>query len=425
MLFKRDATGFLTLLLLVALLSRQGTLALLLGLVLLAVAVARGWSALVLRNVSYRRTVVPDRAFVGDQVRLEVELRNPKLIGVPSLRVQDVVPARIEVAGATLIPHTQPGAQLLRRFTSLRPFEALRYQVALTCPERGCYFFGPVYLEATDPWGLFANEAQITQRTPLIVYPKLLGLGEIGFNPRHPLGDDRAPRQLLTDPSRTVGVRDYQRDDPLKAIHWGATARRGELQTRVYEPATSRELAILLDVDTFQQYWEGIQPELAERMISVAATVATVANGERWSFGLYANCATVNGSQLVRMPPSRSPGQLPYVLETLAKLVPFSLTPMPQLLRRLSPHLPWGTTLLLISAVPSEALQQSLLRLVEHGRQVIWLYCGSEEPPRLRGVDLRRVVADARWRAPAVASRWARPLSEGAPGRATIGGRSV
>jgi uncharacterized protein (DUF58 family) len=245
----------------------------------------------------------------------------------------------------------------------------------------------------------------------LVVYPQLLTLAEIGLDPRHPLGESRAVRRLLHDPARTIGVRDYQRDDPLKAVHWMATARRGKLQTRVYEPTTSHELSIVLDVDTFQQYWEGIQPELAERMISVAATVATLASAQRWSFGLYANCSTVNGMQFVRVPASRNPAQLPLILETLAKLVPFSVTPMPQLLRRVGPRLPWSATLLLIGAVPSEAMQQALLRLAQRGRRVIWLYCGSEAPPQVPGVELRRVAPDVHWRDPA-AERWARPPQE-------------
>ncbi|HZG65987.1 MAG TPA: DUF58 domain-containing protein, partial [Herpetosiphonaceae bacterium] len=230
------------------------------------------------------------------------------------------------------------------------------------------------------------------------------------LDPRHPLGELRAPQQLLSDPARTIGVRDYQRGDPFKAIHWSATARRGQLQSRVYEPTTSLEIAIALDIDTFEQYWEGIQPELAERMISVAATVANAASAGCWSLGLYANCVPANSDQIVHIVPSRSPAQLPLVMDTLAKVVPYSIGPMPQILRRLGPTLPWGTTLLVISAIGSPAMQQVLLRLAERGRRVLWLYCGSQEPPRIPGVDMRRVPPDAGWREPRIT-----PLQATAP----------
>ncbi len=401
-MFKPDAARFLALIFVIALLLGRGLLALLLGLVLLAVVVARQWSQVALRRFTYTRTFTPARGFVGDEVELCLQLRNAKLLGVPGLRVQDTIPTRLGIHGAKLVPSTQTGSQLLERRTSLRAYEAVSWRLAVQCRERGYFVVGPVRIEATDPWGLHPTETELPGRTALVVYPKLLPLEELQLDPRHPLGDLRAQRRLLTDPSRTVGIRDYQRGDPFKAIHWGATARRGQMQTRVYEPTTSLEVAIALDLDTFEQYWEGIQPELVERMISVAATVATAASNTRRSFGLYANAVAADSDQFVRLAPSRNPAQLPLVLETLAKLVPYSIAPMPQLLRRLGPMLPWGTTVLVISAVPSLAMQHTLLRLAERGRHVLWLFCGSEQSPRVPGVEVRRVSPDASWSEPGV-----------------------
>ena len=399
-MFKPDATRFLILLLVGALLLGRITLALLLGLVLLGLGVAHLWSRLVLRRLSYVRRFEPDRAFVGDTVTLRLHVRNAKLLGVPGLRIHEPVPMRLEVNGARFVPSTQPGTHLMERHTSLRAYEAVSWHADVACTERGYYSVGPAHLEATDPWGLHSATLDLAERATLVVYPRLFPVETIALDPRHPLGELRAPQQLLSDPARTAGVRDYRRGDPFKAIHWGATARRGQLQSRVYEPTTSLEVAIVLDLDTFEQYWEGIQPELAERMISIAATVANAAAAGRWSLGLYANCVAADSDQLIRIVPSRSPAQLPLVMETLAKLVPYSVGPMPQLLRRLGPTLPWGTTLLVISAIPSAAMQQVLLRLAERGRRVLWLYCGSQEPPRVPRVDVRHVPPDAAWREP-------------------------
>jgi hypothetical protein len=89
-------------------------------------------------------------------------------------------------------------------------------------------------------------------------------------------------------------------------------------------------------------------------------------------------------------------------METLAKLIPYSVGPMPQILRRLGPTLPWGTTLLVIGAVASPAMQHALLRLAERGRRVLWLYCGSDTSPKIPGVDVRRVPPDASWHEPRI-----------------------
>ena len=415
-MFKPDATRVLCAVFVVAILLGQATLAILLGLLLLALGAARLWSRAALARVTYARELSTERAFVGDDVTLHLRVRNPKLLGLPGLRIRDLVSSRLVLPEVKLSPSSEPATRVMERFTSLRAYEAVGWQVAVRCVARGYYLFGPVHLEATDPWGLYSAEKDLADRTGLLVYPRLLPLEELDLDPRHPLGEIRAPRQLLTDPARTVGIRDYRRGDPFKAIHWGATAKRGELQTRLYEPTTSLELTIALDLDTFEQYWEGIQPELSERMISAAATIASAAARGRWSIGLYANCPMAGGDQFVRIEPSRSPAQLPQVLETLAKIVPFSITPMPQMLRRIGPALPWGSTLFLISALRGEALQHAIHRLAARGRRVLWLYCGPGEPPKVEGVDVRHLLPDSEWSRP-------RPVAaarKGQPGKARV-----
>lgn len=403
-MFKPDATRVLIAVFFIAILFGQATLAILVGLLLLALAAAHLWSKAALTRVTYERELTSDRAFVDDDVTLHLRVRNPKLLGLPGLRIHDLVPARLILPDVNLRPSSVPSTRVMERLTSLHSYEAVSWKIRVKCTARGYHLFGPAHLEATDPWGLYSTEKKLADRTGLLVYPRLLPLDELDLDPRHPLGELRAPRQLLTDPARTVGIRDYQRGDPFKAIHWGATARRGQLQTRLYEPTTSLEIAIVLDLDTFEQYWEGIQPELSERMISAAATVATAAAKGRWSMGLFANGSMVGGDQPVRIEPSRSPAQLPQVLEALARLVPFSVTPMPQLLRRLGPSLPWGSTLFLISALRGDALQQSVHRLAAHGRRVVWLYCGPGEAPSVEGTDVRRLAPDQAWSRPGTAT---------------------
>src|ERR1019366_8024802 len=49
------------------------------------------------------------------------------------------------------------------------------------------------------------------------------------------------------DPTRLAGVRPYQQGDPLNRIHWRATARTGELHSRIYETSRVAGATFLLD----------------------------------------------------------------------------------------------------------------------------------------------------------------------------------
>jgi len=280
---------------------------------------------------------------------------------------------------------------------SLRWYESIVWRYRLRCTARGAYRLGPAQIEGGDPFGFYRTVKDIPARTSLIVYPRLLPLEQLGLPARHPLGDLRA-RQLIRDPLRTIGVRDYHPDDPLKHVHWTATARTGALQTRIYEPTTAREVAIFLDLDSFERYWQGIDEEQVERLISATATLAQAGLTDGYAVGLYVNGAPFEFEHFVRLPPGRSPAQLERIMETLARLTPYSVTPMARLLRVATSDLAWGATLLLISAIAPDGTRAALLRQREHGRDVVWLYLGEDQPPVVPGVLVRHAPPRTDWR---------------------------
>jgi uncharacterized repeat protein (TIGR01451 family) len=386
-MFRPSALQSLLGLLVLATLLRLDLLALICALLLLTAAGAALWNRWSLVRVGYERSLNASRAFPGDEVELTVRVANRKPLPVVDLEVRDSLPAGVEVIGYSTIGHRDE-RQILLRSTGLRWYEQVVWRYRVRCLKRGAYRFGPVQLEGGDPFGFYSSLRDLPGQTSLLVYPRLLPLEALGLPPRHPLGLLRA-RQLIRDPLRTIGIRDYHPEDPLKDIHWNATARAGRLQTRVYEPTTALELAIFLDLDTFERYWEGIDEEQVESMISAAATIAQAGADEGYAVGLYVNGAPVEFESLVRLPPSRSPMQLERILETLARLTPYSVTPMPRLLRLTGNDIPWGATVLLISAIKPEATRAELLRLRETGRSVAWLYLGDDTPPQLPGILVR------------------------------------
>jgi uncharacterized protein (DUF58 family) len=70
-----------------------------------------------------------------------------------------------------------------------------------------------------------------------------------GYNlsSRRPIGEIRLAHRLFEDPTRVSGVRPYQHGDPLNRIHWRATARTGQLQSREYESSCVAGATFVLD----------------------------------------------------------------------------------------------------------------------------------------------------------------------------------
>lgn len=407
-MFRAGTLQSIGVVMILAIATGQGVLALVCALLLFTAGLAWLWNRWSLARVSYQRTLSQPRAFPGDEVELAIRITNRKPLPLARLDVQDFIPLGLEVVGHTLVTD-RSDRQILHRSASLRWYEGLTWRYQLRCLKRGAYRLGPAQLNAGDPFGLYHSSVESPRQAALVVYPRLLPLEDLNLPLRRPLGELRA-RQLISDPLRTVGIRDYHPDDPLKDIHWNATARVGALQTRIYEPTAAFELAIFLDLDTFERYWEGIDPDQVERMISAAATLARAGLDDGYAVGLYVNGAPVEFEQLVRLPPSRSPAQFERILETLARLTPYSITPMPRMLRLAARDLPWGATLLLISVITSEGTRAALLRQRERGRSVAWLYLGEDAPPAVPGVLVRHAPPHGDWRGEN--QRWARPAQE-------------
>jgi uncharacterized protein (DUF58 family) len=385
---------FLGVLLIIALIARQPLATLLCTLLLLAAGVARLWNHWSLARVGYQAKLSATRAFPGDEIDLRLEVTNRKPLPLAALTVRELLPAGLTaLEGAA--GRDFHGRQVLRRTAGLGWYEGLAWQYRLRCDARGAYRLGPATLEAGDPFGFFMSLRDEPQATRLLVFPRLLPLAELRLPSRRPLGDLRA-HMLVRDPLRTVGARDYHPEDPLKDIHWTATARTGALQTRVYEPTVQRSLAIFLDLDTFERYWEGLDLEQVERLISAAATVAHAGLAEGDAVGLYVNGAPAEHEQLVHLPPSRSPAQLERIMETLAGLTPYSITPMASLLHTARP--PIGATILLVSAIAPEATRAALLGLRERGRAVGWLWLADAPPPQVPGIYTHHAPAREDWR---------------------------
>ncbi|HMA37930.1 MAG TPA: DUF58 domain-containing protein [Chloroflexia bacterium] len=348
--------------------------------------IAWGWQKACLANVTYERRFAEDHLFWGESVGLDVTLTNFKLLPLSWLEADEVFPKQLEFAAHVPEVLAMPREILFGHTTAMRWFERVHWHYELGCRARGLYQFQTVTLRSGDMFGLFTREAQQPVPARLYVYPKLLDLPALGLPPRHPFGDLRAHRQLLEDPLRTAGVREYRPEDPFKRVHWKATARTQQLQVRVYDSTTAHTIMLFLNIETWTHVYEGVDAVQAEWAIVVAASLARYAAGQQWSFGLHSNAPAADGGEAVHIAPSHSPEQLIRLLEGLARMVIYPVRGFTEILRTGTQSLPIGSTIVVISAILSDDIRSALLRLRERGQRVVVCALGDERPaplPRL------------------------------------------
>ncbi len=339
----------------------------------------RWWQRRVLERVTYRRRFSYTHVFPGESIDLTLEARNEKRLPVPWLIAYDSLPPQIVAADAA------PAAPPTHSFR-LGGGARARIRHRLHATERGYYPIGPARLHSGDPFSLFDVAREEQTRDWLVVYPPIIPLAELGIPAKDLFGERRAHQRMFEDPSRTMGVRDYQPGDSFRHVHWKATAHQAALQTRVYEHTVNSSIMICLNAATFPQAWQGVHRDRLERAIGICASIAYEGAASGFAIGVAANCGAPLVSRTISVPPGRSLDQLMRVLEALAAVTHYVVTPFDQFLLRESPRLAWGATIVAVTALTTPHILTALTQLRAAGRRVVLVSVAPEPPPPLKDV---------------------------------------
>ncbi|NUS35494.1 MAG: DUF58 domain-containing protein [Pseudarthrobacter sp.] len=122
-----------------------------------------------------------------------------------------------------------------------------RYEYQLRSSQRGQFRIGPVTAEFTDPFGLSMHRQAIDDGDILTVTPAAVVLPMTGLAGARGNDGVTATRIRANPSDDDVMTREYRHGDPMRRVHWAATARHGELMVRQEESVTTPEATIILD----------------------------------------------------------------------------------------------------------------------------------------------------------------------------------
>jgi uncharacterized protein (DUF58 family) len=190
----------------------------------------------------------------------------------------------------------------------------------------------------------------------------------------------------VPDPLRFRGIRPHRRGDARKEIHWKASARLRELQTKLYEPATSLDSIFLVNVASYEQYWIQADPEAAELVVSAAAELIRLAAAAGRQVGLVTNGIDNLTHERPRSALGRGPRSLTRSLEILARLGPYAVGAPETVFLRERGRLPWGATLVIVTPRLGQGLANAAVALRRAHHRVLIVCVG--DIPAVLGAHL-------------------------------------
>ncbi|WP_309075380.1 DUF58 domain-containing protein [Paenarthrobacter sp.] len=232
----------------------------------------RGWGLLAAGAVSLGCAYVMGRR---DLLTLAVLLLLLPLVALAGVRVlkpkfqvyREFNPSTVETSGTTTVRlavarssfstgHVIMEEQLPPRFGEPPAFRfparsasggTSRYEYHLRSGKRGQFRIGPVTAEFSDPFGLSLRRHAIDDGDILTVTPAAVELPVTGLAGARGNDGVTATRIRANPSDDDIMTREYRHGDPMRRVHWAATARHGQLMVRQEESVTTPEATLILD----------------------------------------------------------------------------------------------------------------------------------------------------------------------------------
>jgi uncharacterized repeat protein (TIGR01451 family) len=238
---------------------------------------ANGW----ISSLSAERRIRETVAETGQTIPVTIKVRNQGRLPIAWVLIEDMIANEIAV----------PALEITGRrmeIADMRPGGQIQMLYQIKCQRRGYYQIGPLIAETGDLFGLNRRYRVLQEPAYLLVNPRIIALEGYDIASRRSIGEIVLTHRLFEDPTRIVGIREYQNGDSMSRIHWRATARTGQLQSKIYEPSTVAGATLLLDFHE-ASFRRGDEPLRSELAITCAASIANALQQMGQQLGLVSN----------------------------------------------------------------------------------------------------------------------------------------
>lgn len=209
---------------------------LLMGLPLVALATLRFRD----RRMEVSRRFAPSIAEAGRDVSVNVEVRNLGSTGKWESVWRDEWPWAPFSTEPTRLPP-------LSRWRGVSGRGTTTVSYVLQPPRRGVFDIGPFVVEVSDPFLVARGETVAGSKQKLVVTPRVDSLPVTGLSITSEVGAARAQQRRSTGGGDDLMTREYRHGDPMRRVHWKATARHGELMVRLEEQRSHAHARIVVD----------------------------------------------------------------------------------------------------------------------------------------------------------------------------------
>jgi len=336
------------------------------------------WSRQSLNKLSVGLETSQQELFAGQEITLQYEIKNDKLLPLIWLEIWQPLPPRLmlQPVGEFQTVYDGPegeGRQFYqKKLAFIKWYSQNVFATRWQALRRGVYTLKELTLRSGDGFGLAVKNKRVGLDKPIsiVVYPRLVPVNtDIFFRPL--LADGWGHRGLLEDTSILKGLRDYKPADSWKRINWRLLAKNNVLQVNEYEYVAPRVVHFIIDLHSFYT-GDGL---LCEKMLELIASVMVDLHSRGLRCGV--SLPSFGGEAPVNLFASSEAVSITDVLYHLAlaeSSIPGGVFDEEEILRFADE----GSSIYYVTADMRQAVTCSLWRLLEQNNITV-LYGGSDD----------------------------------------------
>ena len=274
-----------------------------------------------MKGLQYKRQFSRKSAFEGEKGELIEVIRNDRPLLIPWLRAESRISPCLKFGRQENLQVS--GERYHKSLFMLAPFQQITRKHIVSFTLRGAYDVGNVTLTLGDLLGECGTGAELRTKAEILVYPRLLSPEEMPLPVSRLQGEWTVKRHWQSDPFLINGIREYRAGDPVRDIHWPATARMNALQVKTHDYTADTKLLILLNGQMTENQWGDLmdyEQALIERAISISATLCVQGLKQGMAVGFGANMPVGGEDAPALFLPSCYPGREEELLSAFARL---------------------------------------------------------------------------------------------------------
>lgn len=227
-------------------------------------------------NFKYKMEIEKHLVEIDEDIPIVSTIENNKALTISFLKVEERFPKGFseEVNIYTLF---------------IMPFQRVKRRYNIVGKKRGYHKFQEIFLEIGDFTGFKNKFQELDINEGIIVLPRKIELKDSIVPIGDLYGDTSVNRWIVDDPLMTVGIREYNFNDPQKYIHWPSSVKYNQMMVKKFDFTTENSIMIVLNIETTKPYWKNIQSEKVERVIEIARAIIEECEEKKISYGFSSN----------------------------------------------------------------------------------------------------------------------------------------